>query len=320
MRSFTEVSDTIRETAIVISITLTFVFLLASAITIRSMLNRRLLLDASFIVGVFLFGVIGFFFFEITNKLSFLGGALKYGVAGFITLILMGAALGGSNMVAFLCGTISGVTVFYLKSIYAIYYILMTETRQSWERLKIAEKDAIGQISHYRLEGLGSNFELMNKIVEKLSKDKQVLYYARYEPQEPSTRYFIKNTVRFYANHLSPLHEIKSVRTVKKIKEIAFEATYLDTMEKGLFNYWLRAYLTGKYINVIVPYMDDFVEKAAACENSKGDNFEIEEILGDSDFLFLMSSLTPSISSVNVYSHWSKNELVEKISKVHPVD
>ncbi|MBD3172346.1 hypothetical protein GF326_07735 [Candidatus Bathyarchaeota archaeon] len=320
MRSFTEVSDTIRETAIVISITLTFVFLLASAITIRSILNRRLLLDVSFIVGVFLFGVIGFFVFEITNRLSFLGGALKYGVAGFIVLILIGAALGGSNMVAFLCGTISGVTVFYLKSIYAIYYILMTETRQSCERLKITEKDPIGPISHYSFEGLGSNFELMNKIVEKLNKDKQVLYYARYEPKNTRISYFIENTIRFYANHLSHLHEIKSVRSIKTIKEIAFEATYLETMEKGLFNYWLRAYLSGKYINIIVPYMDDFVEKAAACENSKGDSFEIGEILGDSDFLFLMSSLSPSRSGVNVYSHWSKKELAEKISKIHPVD
>ena len=131
----------------------------------------------------------------------------------------------------------------------------------------------------------------------------------------------MEETLRFYGNHLSPIHRIRSRDESKVIKQIAFEASYLDTMERGLFNYWLRAYFTGLYISVIVPFDDDFMDKAAICERSYGEELEIAEILGDSEFLLSMKSLSADQrSTIEVYSRWSLDELKNRIAKIHPVD
>ena len=124
MRSFSDVSKTVRETAIVISISLTFIFILVAAVIIPSILIRGNLLNPLFLIGFVLFGGLGFFALEIIGALSFLGEGVKYGVAGFILLLLAGAITGGNAVVAFLSGTISGVTLFYLKSLYAVYVIV----------------------------------------------------------------------------------------------------------------------------------------------------------------------------------------------------
>ena len=110
-------------------IRLTFIFLLVAAVIIPSILNRGNLLNPLFLNGFVLFGGLGFFALEIIGALSFLGEGVKYGVAGFILLLLAGAITGGNAVGAFLSGTISGVTLFYLKSLYAVYVIVKTETR-----------------------------------------------------------------------------------------------------------------------------------------------------------------------------------------------
>ena len=122
-------------------------------------------------------------------------------------------------------------------------------------------------------------------------------------------------------NYLSPLHTVKSRRSFQLIRQIALEASYLDTMERALFNYRLRAYLTGDYLSVVVPYDDDFLVKASICERSYGEELEIQEILGESAFLLLMDSVTAFTEPViDVYTDWSVDELKEHITKVHPVD
>ena len=99
MRSFSDVSKTVRETAIVISISLTFIFLLVAAVIIPSVLNRGNLLNPLFLIGFVLFGGLGFLALEIVGVLSFLGEGVKYGVAGFILLLLAGAITGGNTAV-----------------------------------------------------------------------------------------------------------------------------------------------------------------------------------------------------------------------------
>ena len=321
MRNFIDASDTIRETAIVISISLTFVFLLLAAVIIPSVLKRGNLLNPIFLLGLILFGALGSQAFEIVGRLSFIGEGVKYGAAGFIILLLIGAATGGNATVAFLSGTIFGITLFYLKSIYAIYYIVKIETRKTDTTLSVSELEPLKELNHYIVDGVGSDFELINHIVEALGGGDKILYYARYDPAS-ETRWsrLTEETIRFYANHLSPLHKIKSRRTSNIIKQIAFEASHLDTMERALFNYWLRAYLTGNYTSVIVPFDEDFVEKAAICERSYGESLEIKEILGDSDFLMIMGSLSrDEEGKIDVYSGWTRDVLLDRIAKVHPV-
>jgi hypothetical protein len=322
MRSFSDVTETIRETSTVMLISLTFVFLLIAAVIIPSVMNRGNLLNPIFILGLIIFGVTGFMAFEIISMFGFLGGGVKYGVAGFIILLLVGAATGGRYIVAFLLGSISGAALFYLKSIYAIYYIVRTETRKTEDALSISEMESQGEINHFVVDGVGSNFELINNMVEELSEGKEILYYARYSPvNETRWSRLTEETIRFYANHLAPLQKIKSRRSSKVIKQIAFKATYMDTLENGLFNYWLRGYLAGRYTSVIVPFGDDFVEKAAVCERSYGEELEIEEVLGDSAYLILLKSLTPEEEgSMDIYTRWTHDELLDGVSKVHPVN
>ena len=112
---------------------------------------------------------------------------------------------------------------------------------------------------------------------------------------------------------------MKSRDKSKVIKQIAIEASYLDTMERALFNYWVRAYLSGGYTSVIVPFEENFLEKAAVCERSYGGELEIEAILGGSSFLLLLEPLSLEESVIGVYTRWTIDELMEKMQKVHPV-
>lgn len=321
MRSFSDVSDTMRETAVVLLVGLTIGFLLLTALIVPSILRRGSFLDASFLVGFVLFGVLGFFALEIVERLSFLGAGVKFGVAGFIVLLILGALFGGSGLVVFISGSISGISLFYLMSVYAVYYIMRTETHEADETLNITELEPLDDVIHFQIEGIGSDFELLNNLVEKLSEGNQILYYARYMPDSTLKYRLLEETIRFYGNHLSPFHKIKSRDESKVIKQIAFEATYMDTMERGLFNYWLRAYITGIYTSVIVPFDDDFIDKAAVCERSYGGDLELVEILGDSDFLLLMDSLAADRESViEVFTRWSLDELKNGISEIHTVD
>jgi len=146
-----------------------------------------------------------------------------------------------------------------------------------------------------------------------------VLYYARHITEESLLERLLRETVLFYANHLSPLHKVKSRDKSKVIKQIAIEASYLDTMERALFNYWARAYLTGGYTSIIVPFNDNFVEKAAICERSYGADLEIDKILGDSSFLMLLHPLSPLEKSIEVYTRWTMDELRDRAETVHPV-
>ena len=84
-------------------------------------------------------------------------------------------------------------------------------------------------------------------------------------------------------------------------------------------NYWVRAYLTGGYVSVFVPFMDDFLDKAAVCEQSFGGELEIEAILGDSSYLVLMNPLSAKPSMIDIYTHWKVDELTSKMEPVHPV-
>ena len=146
MRSFTDVSETIRETALVIGGSVTFAFLLIIGVTLPTIIRRGYLLNPSFIVGFLLFGVLNFFAFEVIRRLEFIGPSIKYGVAGFILLLIIGAIFGGDNILALVSGSISGVTLFYVKSIYAIYIIYRTETRETSESLSVFELEPLGDI------------------------------------------------------------------------------------------------------------------------------------------------------------------------------
>ncbi len=319
MRSFTDVSETIRETALVISAGATFAFLLIIGVTLPTIIRRGYMLNPSFLAGFILFGALGFFAFDVIRRLEFIGPSIKYGVAGFIILILLGAVFGGDNILALVSGSISGVTLFYVKSIYAIYYIYRTETHETSESLRVSELEPLGELNHYGIDGLGSNFEVLNYLIESLSDGSEVLYYARHNQEEPLLGQLLRETILFYANHLSPLHKVKTRDKSKVIKQIAIEASYLDTMERALFNYWARAYLTGGYTSVIVPFDDDFVEKAAICERSYGADLEIDKILGDSGFLMLLHPLSPKENMIEVYTRWTLGEFRDRVEVIHPV-
>jgi hypothetical protein len=319
MRSFSEVSSSVRETTLVISAGVTFIFLLILGVTVPTILRRGFLLSSSFIIGFILFGVIGFFAFEIINKLDFLGNGVKYGVAGFFLLLIIGALFGGNSVLALVSGSISGFTIFYAKSMYSTYNIFMIETQETEENLVVSELEPLGNSYHYMIKGLGSNFELLNYMIEALSEGNEILYYARHTPEETLLEKYTRETVGFFANHISPIHKVRSRDRTKVIKQIAIEASYLDTMERALLNYWLRAYLSGGYTSVVVPFGEDFLEKAAICERSYGGELEIETILGDSSFLLLMEPLSPRKSVIKVYTRWTIEELMEKIETVHPV-
>ena len=253
MRSFEDVSTTIRETTLVVSASLTFIFLLWAAVVIRSVIQRGNLLNPLFLSGLVLFSIFGFFMLEIAGRFGFIGGGLKFGAAGIVLLVLLGAWVGGDTGVAFFSGSISGITLFYVKSIYVVYFIYKTETRKTEPVLSVSEAEPLDGLQHYKITGIGSNFELLNYMIEALCDGAQVMYYARYrEENDGPWGRFIEDTMLFYGNYLSPLHTVKSRRSFQLIRQIALEASYLDTMERALFNYWLRAYLTGDYLSVVV--------------------------------------------------------------------
>ncbi|MCW4014665.1 MAG: hypothetical protein NWF07_16985 [Candidatus Bathyarchaeota archaeon] len=322
MRSFEDISTTIRETTLVVSASLTFIFLFWAAVVVRSVIQRGNLLNPLFLSGLVLFGFLGFFMLEIAGRFGFIGGGLKFGAAGVVLLILLGAWVGGDTGVAFFSGSLSGITLFYVKSIYVVYFIYKTETRKTEPVLSVSEAEPLNDLRHYKITGIGSNFELLNYMIEALCDGSQAMYYARYrEENDGPWGRFIEDTMLFYGNYLSPLHTVKSKRSFQLIRQIALEASYLDTMERALFNYWLRAYLTGDYLSVVVPYDDDFLVKASICERSYGEELEIKEILGKSSFLLLMDSVTAFTEPViDVYTDWSIDELKEHITRVHPVD
>ena len=69
-----------------------------------------------------------------------------------------------------------------------------------------------------------------------------------------------------------------------------------------------------------MPFDEDFVEKAAISERSYGESLEIKEILGDSDFLMIMESLSrDEEGKIDVYRGWTRDVLLNRIAKVHPV-
>ena len=319
MRSFEDVSSSIRETTLVISAGVLFIYLLILGVTLPTIFRRGFLLNLYFLFGFILFGVIGFFVFEIINRLEFLGGGVKFGVVGFILLMIIGAMFGGNSILALVAGSISGFTIFFAKSAYSIYYIFMTETRETEENLTVSELEPLGMANNYGITGLGSNFELLNYLIEALSEGSEILYYARHNTEETLLERYTLETMRFFGNHISTLHKVKSREKSKVIKQIAIEASYLDTMERALFNYWVRSYLSGGYTSVIVPFEDDFLEKAGVCERSYGEDLEIETILGDSGFLLLIEPLYPKETAIDVYTRWTIEDLMEKIEKVHPV-
>ena len=308
MRSFEDVSSSIRETTLVISAGVVFIYLLILGVTLPTIFRRGFLLNISFLIGFILLGVIGFFVFEIINRLEFLGGGVKFGVAGFLLLLIIGALFGGNTILAFVSGSISGFTIFFAKSAYSIYYIFMTETRETEETLTLSELEPLGEVYHYGIMGVGSNFELLNYLIEALSGGSEILYYARHNTEETLLEKYTLETMRFFGNHISTLHKVKSRDKSKVIKQIAIEASYLDTMERALFNYWVRSYLSEGYTSVIVPFEDDFLVKAGVCERSYGENLEIETILGDSAFLLLLEPLAPKETAIRVYTHWTINE------------
>lgn len=277
------------------------------------------MLNVWFLVGFILFGAIGFFAFEIIKKLDFLGNGVKFGIIGFFLLLIVGALLGGNTILSLVSGTISGFTIFFGKSAYAIYTIYMTETRATMETLVVHELEPHGELNHYGIEGIGSNFELFNYLVEAISEGSSVLYYARHIPEETPLYKYTWETLVFYANQISPLPKVRIKDRSNVIKQIAIEASYLDTMERGLFNYWVRAYLSGGYVSVLVPFMDDFLDKAAVCEQSFGGELEIDAIMGDSSYLVLTNSLSAKPSVIDVYTRWTADELISKIETVHPI-
>ena len=82
MRSFEDVSTTIRETTLVVSASLTFIILLWVAVVIRSVIQLGNLLNPLFLSGFVLFSIFCFFMLEIAGRFGFIGEGLKFGAAG----------------------------------------------------------------------------------------------------------------------------------------------------------------------------------------------------------------------------------------------
>jgi hypothetical protein len=322
MKSFDDVRRTQRETAAVIAVSLSFVFIFIAARVLPNVVKKGLYLHPLFYVGIVSFGLIGFLAFEILGAISFLGDGAKVGTGVFIALILVGAWTGGEFTVAFLSGSIMGVFLFYAKSIYAMYRVLSIETQAEELILSFTELEPQGSLKHYMIEGIGSNFEMLSHFIEDLKGDGDVMFYARYNPPEYKRLDAVLNeTMRFYANHMMPLHQVKSRKSSQVIKQICFECSSREVMEKGLINYWLRAHLTGGYTCIIVPYKENFIEKAAACESSIDDVLNIEDIIGQSPWLLKTDSLTGNHDNFHdFYTIWDKETLSKKISMMHQID
>ena len=73
-----------------------------------------------FYIGSLVLGLLGFLSLEILASLSFLGDGAKFGAAGFVLMLIIGAFIGGKDANAFLSGVIVGLFLFYVKSMFAI--------------------------------------------------------------------------------------------------------------------------------------------------------------------------------------------------------
>ena len=321
MKSFSLMVKSQREIAAVTVVALTLVFLLVSSMVITNVVNNRLYLHAAFYVGIVVFGLIGFLALDILASLSFLGDGAKVGVGVFIGLLLVGAWTGGVFIEDLLSGSIVGLFLFYVKSVYGIYRVLSIETRPEEPILAFTELEPQDALNHFMIDGTGSNFELLTNIIQALNGDHDLMFYARYDPPDYNRIDSVLNeTMKFYANHLMTLHRVNSSKSAHIIKQICFECTSPEVLEKGLINYWLRAHLSGGYTCIVVPYEDDFIQKAAACESSYEKDLDIKEIMGKASWLFKTESLTGTQDNYHdFYTSWDVARLKKKIATVHPV-
>lgn len=321
MKSFSLMIKAQKEIAAVTVVALTLVFLLVASIVLTNVVNNRLYLHATFFVGAVVFGLIGFLALDILASLSFLGDGAKVGAGAFIVLLLVGAWTGGPFIEDLLSGSIVGLFLFYVKSVYGIYRVLSIETQPEDPVLAFTELESQGTLNRFMIDGTGSNFELLTNIIQALNGDYELMFYARYNPPDYNrVDAVLKETMRFYANHLMTLHRVNSKKSEHIIKQICFECTSPEVLEKGLINYWLRAHLTGGYTCIVVPFEDDFIEKAAMCESSYGEALDIKEIMGDASWLFISESLTGTQDNYHdFYTSWEVARLRKKIATVHPV-
>ena len=322
MKSFNDVRRAQRETGVVIAVSLTFVFIFVAVRVLPNVVKKGLYLHPLFYIGIVVFGLIGFLALEILGAISFLGDGAKVGTGVFIALILIGAWTGGEFTVAFLSGSIAGIFLFYAKSVYAIYRILSIETQSEELIISFTELEPVGSLKHFMMEGIGANFELYSQLIEDLKGNRDIMFYARYNrPEYKRIDSILNETMRFYANHMMPLHQVKSRKSSQVIKQICFECSSPEVMEKGLINYWLRAHLTGGYTCIVVPYNDNFIEKAATCESNIDETLNIEKIIGQSSWLLKTESLTGNHDNYHdFYTRWDKETLSKKISMMHQID
>ena len=316
MTSFDDVRRAQRETATIIAVLLTFMFVLVSSRVLPNVVNNGIYLLPLFYAGVVVFGLIGFLALEILGAISFLGGGVRVVVGVFIALLLAGSWIGGDYMVTFLSGSIVGMFLFYVKSAYIMYKVLSIETQEDEHNLSFTELDPQGSLKHFKIEGIGSNFELLSSIIGELKGDSDVMFFARYNPPKYRRRdALMDETMKFYANNMMSLHKVKSKKSSIAIKQICLECTTPEAIEKDLINYWLRAHLTGGYTCIMVPYEDNFLAKASACESSIEEAIKMEEIIGRSPWLLKTESLTGNHDNYqDFYTIWDKEILSKKIT------
>ncbi len=321
MKTFSDVTKTQKETAGVLFISLTFILLLVSSWTIPNITSGNMLREPMFYIGVLVFGLMGFLALEILASLSFLGDGAKFGAAGFVLMLFIGAWTGGRYMVTFISASIVGLFLFYVKSVFAIYRILSIETQLESPMLTVTELAKEGSLNHFMIEGVGANFELLYYIIDEFRGGDNVMFYARNNPPEfERLDLMLGDTMRFYSNHMLPLHRVDSKRASRIIQQMCFECTTPEIVERGLINYWLRAHLNGGYTCILVPYESDFLEKAAACEGNNGDELDIERIMNGSDWLLKSDSLVGGTQNYQeLFTTKSLEEILETLSKVHPV-
>jgi len=172
------------------------------------------------------------------------------------------------------------------------------------------------------IEGVGANFELLYWILDEFKRESNVMFYARNNPPDfERLDLMLGDTMRFYSNHLLPLHRVDSKRASRIIKQMCFECTSPEIVERGLINYWLRAHLNGGYTCVLVPYDTDFLEKASACEGDIRKKLDIERIMNGADWLLKTDSLVGGTQNYQeLFTVWELDEIVGKISRFHPVN
>ncbi len=320
MRTFKEVTRTQKETAGVLLFSLTIVLYLGASWTLPNIRVENMVREPMFYFGVVVFGLMGFLALEIYVALSFLGDGAKFGALGFITALIIGGWIGDRYTVMFLSGTIVGITLFYLKSVFAIFRILGIETRSEDSTLTVTEESPVGELNHFIIKGVGANFELLLHILEEFRGEARLMFYMRYNAQEfKRVDRVLGDTMRFYSNHVLPLHKITTRKMRRVIKQMCFEGTTPEILERGLINYWLRAHLNGGYMCILVPYESDFLEKAAACERTRGGKLDIKRIMNGSEWLMRSDSIRDNVESVHeLYTYWEIEEMVNKIQRIHP--